>query len=89
MKKKSLIVGGIAAFAAIASIGTSFALYKVAPENKEVNIGIRTGTDINYAISEVEQRMQFYMFNDILLYGEETNGKLYIRDYFYFGSCGK
>ena len=43
---------------------------------------------MNYAISEVEQRMQFYMFNDILLYGEETNGKLYIRDYFYFGSCG-
>ena len=42
MKKKSLIVGGIAAFAAIASIGTSFALYKVAPENKEVDIGIRT-----------------------------------------------
>lgn len=53
MKKKSLIVGGIAAFAAIASIGTSFALYKVAPENQEVNIGIRTGTDVNYAILEV------------------------------------
>lgn len=89
MKKKSLIVGGIAAFAAIASIGTSFALYKVAPENKEVDIGIRTGTDINYAISEVtgaegnglitpDHLTNTYNFN---IQGKKAEGTTYTQPY--------
>lgn len=53
MKKKNFIIGGAAALCAIASVGTSFALYLVKPGAIEGNISVSTGADINYQISNV------------------------------------
>ncbi len=53
MKKKNIIVSSIALLGAVTAIGTSFALYKVMPEDQTANIGINTTADVNYQISEV------------------------------------
>lgn len=53
MKKKNIIVSSIALLGAVTAIGTSFALYKVMPEDQTANIGINTTADVNYQISAV------------------------------------
>lgn len=53
MKKKNIIVSSIALLGAVTAIGTSFALYKVMPEDQTANIGINTTADVNYQISTV------------------------------------
>lgn len=53
MKNKSLFVMAGAVALAAGAVGTSFALYTSFGTEKQVNIGVRTDTDVNYAISAV------------------------------------
>lgn len=52
MKKRNLVIG-LAAFGVVAAIGSSVALYSVIDDPYTIDIGVRTDSDIKYAISEV------------------------------------
>lgn len=57
MKKKNFIIGGAAALCAIASVGTSFALYLVAPSAISGDITVSSNADVNYAINLGEAKL--------------------------------
>ncbi len=56
MKKNrfnALIAGGVAAAGVLASVGTAFALYYKAPDDKNINISITTSSDVSLAINNL------------------------------------
>lgn len=52
MKKRNLVIG-LAAFGVVAAIGSSVALYSFIDDPYTIDIGVRTDSDIKYAISDV------------------------------------
>ena len=52
MKKRNLVIG-LAAFGVVAAIGSSVALYSLIDDPYTIDIGVRTDSDVKYAISEV------------------------------------
>lgn len=56
MKKNrfnALIAGGVAAAGVLASVGTAFALYYKAPDDKNIDISITTSSDVSLAINNL------------------------------------
>lgn len=56
MKKNrfnALIAGGVAAAGVLASVGTAFALYYKAPNDKNIDISITTSSDVSLAINNL------------------------------------
>ena len=52
MKKRNLVIG-LAVFGVVAAIGSSVALYSLIDDPYTIDIGVRTDSDIKYAISDV------------------------------------
>ena len=52
MKKRNIIIS-LATLGVVAAVGSSVALYVVSPEDKTINIGVRTDADVNYQFSTV------------------------------------
>lgn len=58
MKKNrfnALIAGGVAAAGVLASVGTAFALYYKAPNDKNIDISITTSSDVSLAINNLDR----------------------------------
>ena len=85
MKKRNLVIG-LAAFGVVAAISSSVALYSVIGDDYTINIGVRTDSDIKYAISDVTtdennlspKQAKHYDFN---IQGVKQSGTTFTQPY--------
>ena len=85
MKKRNLVIG-LAAFGVVAAIGSSVALYSVIDDPYTIDIGVRTDSDIKYAISDVTtdennlspKQAKHYDFN---IQGVKQSGTTFTQPY--------
>ena len=85
MKKRNLVIG-LAAFGVVAAIGSSVALYSIIDDPYTIDIGVRTDSDIKYAISDVTtdennlnpKQAKHYDFN---IQGVKQSGTTFTQPY--------